>query len=125
MKPLRGGVAPTPPVPNSCENRCIYRYTEDIPETLKVWLQVCDARNINLDNHTQRVAGRNLLNLTDWKTSGRADGNRYTDWLSRTGHVRNFQIRNIHRYIGYWSDLDSTCHCHKVVDIAPLVALFL
>ncbi len=23
VKPLRGGVAPTPPVPNSCENRCI------------------------------------------------------------------------------------------------------
>ncbi len=22
VKPLRGGVAPTPPVPNSCENRC-------------------------------------------------------------------------------------------------------
>jgi uncharacterized protein with HEPN domain len=23
VKPLRGGVAPTPPVPNSCENRCM------------------------------------------------------------------------------------------------------
>jgi uncharacterized protein with HEPN domain len=25
VKPLRGGVAPTPPVPNSCENRCIFK----------------------------------------------------------------------------------------------------
>ncbi len=24
VKPLRGGVAPTPPVPNSCENRCMF-----------------------------------------------------------------------------------------------------
>ncbi len=26
VKPLRGGVAPTPPVPNSCENRCSFRF---------------------------------------------------------------------------------------------------
>ncbi len=25
VKPLRGGVAPTPPVPNSCENRCNWK----------------------------------------------------------------------------------------------------
>ena len=65
VKPLRGGVAPTPPVPNSCENRCMLISIASTSPTNKALVQKCPAaQGQNYETEIDAIIAR-LYGLTE------------------------------------------------------------